>query len=212
MRVLLQHSNRKMASSSVSQESLDMDDFENTARRNRIRVHRGHGARGSLPYRALPDRGDNLDPDRDGRGDHHNGEVGEGGSSLGLSSHSHLPGDHESPTRGAAARLKDKRSRANHMKGKLPKDKRKLREKRRSTGVVHCMPSTESTGDSLDDDDDDEDVNPDTKRNTTFNEGGTTTHHHHHQTLYEVGIFFLFNTFTAISNPTIPLQVMHKQP
>ncbi|XP_005090049.2 myosin-G heavy chain [Aplysia californica] len=175
-----------MASSSVSQESLDMDDFDNTARRNRIRVHRGHSGRGSLPYRTLPDRGDGVDQDREGRGgDHHNGDVGDGGGGgLGLSSHSHLPGDHESPTRGAAARLKDKRSRANHMKGKLPKDKRKLREKRRSTGVVHCMPSTESTGDSLDDEDDDEDVSHDTKRNTTFNEGGSAGHHHH-QTLYE---------------------------
>lgn len=136
-----------MASSSVSQESLDMDEFENTARRNRIRVHRGHGGRGSLPYRTLADKGDPGDNDKDGREHHTHGENGDhphSSNTLGISSHSHLPGgDHESPTRSAAARLKDKRSRPNHMKGKLPKDKRKLREKRRSTGVVHCMPSTE---------------------------------------------------------------------
>lgn len=135
-----------MASSSVSQESLDMDDMDTTARRNRIRIHRGHSGRGSMPHRGPADRGDAGDQDRDDKGDH-SADVGDGGSTttLGLvtQSHSHLPGDHESPTRGAAARLKDKRSRPNHMKGKLPKDKRKLREKRRSTGVVHCIPSTE---------------------------------------------------------------------
>lgn len=53
-------------------------------------------------------------------------------------------GLHDSPTRTSAIqRAKDKRSRPNHLqKGKLPKDKRKLREKRRSTGVVH-LASTE---------------------------------------------------------------------
>lgn len=138
-----------MASSSVSQESLDMDDLDTTARRNRIRVHRGHSGRGSMPHRGPTDRGDAGEVDKDGKGDHHNGDTadggGAGGTGGGMQSHSHLPGDHESPTRGAAARLKDKRSRPNHMKGKLPKDKRKLREKRRSTGVVHCIPSTEVT-------------------------------------------------------------------
>ncbi|CAL1534868.1 unnamed protein product [Lymnaea stagnalis] len=172
-----------MASSSVSQESLDMDDLDNMARRNRIRVHRVHSGRGALPHRGLPDNVDGGDQDREGKGgDHHNGEsIPTDG--LGLSSHSHLPGDHESPTRGAAARLKDKRTRPNHMKGKLPKDKRKLREKRRSTGVVHCMPSTESTGDSLDDEDDDEDASHDTKKNTTYNE--VSSGGRHHENIYE---------------------------
>ena len=69
-----------------------------------------------------------------------NGDAGEGGGAFGVGAGA----DHESPTRSAASRLKEKaRSRANHLhKGKLPKDKRKLREKRRSTGVVH-LPSTE---------------------------------------------------------------------
>ncbi|CAG5126452.1 unnamed protein product, partial [Candidula unifasciata] len=170
-----------MASSSVSQESLDMDDMDTTARRNRIRIHRGHSGRGSMPHRGPTDRGDGGELDRDDRGDY-GPDVGDGSSTTGVGlvtqSHSHLPGDHESPTRGAAARLKDKRSRPNHMKGKLPKDKRKLREKRRSTGVVHCIPSTESTGDSLDDDDDDtEDAGHDTKKNTVYNEGTVPGHH-----------------------------------
>ena len=55
-------------------------------------------------------------------------------------------GEHgESPTR-LGGRLKDKRIiRPTHLhKGKAVKDKRKLREKRRSTGVVHMPhPSTE---------------------------------------------------------------------
>lgn len=166
-----------MASSSVSQESLDMDDFDTMARRNRIRTHRGR----AMPHRS----GDRVEAggdahDREGRGDHQNGDTvdntlhGGGGVGGGV--------DHESPTRSAAARLKEKtRSRANHLhKGKLPKDKRKLREKRRSTGVVH-LPSTESTGDSLDDDDDDdENMIHETKKNTTFNEATATSSHHHH--------------------------------
>jgi len=84
--------------------------------------------------------------------------------------HSHHLHEHESPTRAATARTKDKRCRPNHLhKAKPAKDKRKLREKRRSTGVVH-MPSTESTGDSLDEDD----IKcPETRRNTTLNEGVT---------------------------------------
>ena len=63
---------------------------------------------------------------------------------LGDPGANYLPMDHESPTR-LAARLKDKRIRPNHLhKGKAGKDKRKLREKRRSTGVVHLQqPSTE---------------------------------------------------------------------
>ncbi|KAH9499033.1 hypothetical protein Btru_005471 [Bulinus truncatus] len=170
-----------MASSSVSQESLDMDDLD-MSRRNRTRVHRVHSGRGALSYRPPPDNIDG-EQDKEGKfGDHQNGDsiANEG---LGMSSHSHLPGDHESPTRGAASRLKDKRNVRNHVKGKLPKDKRKLREKRRSTGVVHCIPSTESTGDSLDDEDDDEDVIHDTKKNTNYNEGVLPGRHH--ENLYE---------------------------
>lgn len=118
-----------MASSSVSQESLDLDDFDNSARRNRIRVHRGRG----MAHRA-PDR--EASPDLDQQ----NGESGERDQPL----IGHVgQGDHDSPTRTSTGRAKDKRSRPNHFnKGKMMKEKRKLREKRRSTGVVH-LPSTE---------------------------------------------------------------------
>ena len=111
-----------------------MEDFDTMARRNRIRTHRGR----AMPHRSGEREGGGDFHDRDGRGgDHTNGDAGD--SALHTTA-----GDHESPTRSAAARIKDKqRIRANHQhKGKLPKDKRKLREKRRSTGVVH-LPSTE---------------------------------------------------------------------
>ena len=120
-----------MASSSVSQESLDRDDYEYCARRSRARV---------LRTRAPPlhkscesyEPADSLN--RDQNGDHHDYE----GAAVGHG----LDRDHESPTR-TSSRLKDKRGRPNHLhKGKTAKDKRKLREKRRSTGVVH-LPSTE---------------------------------------------------------------------
>ncbi|XP_055888914.1 probable inactive serine/threonine-protein kinase bub1 isoform X1 [Biomphalaria glabrata] len=166
-----------MASSSVSQESLDMEDLD-ISRRNRTRVHRVHSGRGVLPYRAPPDC---IDGELDKDGDHQNGESND---TLGFSSQGHLPADHESPTRGAAARLKEKRNVRSHMKGKLPKDKRKLREKRRSTGVVHCIPSTESTGDSLDDEDDDEETSHDTKKNTNYNEGTGRHHESTHESRY----------------------------
>ncbi|ESO84813.1 hypothetical protein LOTGIDRAFT_168300 [Lottia gigantea] len=123
-----------MASSSVSQESLDMEDFENQAKRNRIRTHRG---RGMIHRSAEREGSDQCEREaREQNGDH---EKENNCASLSL-----VQTEHDSPTRGAANRMKDKRTRPNHLhKGKLPKDKRKLREKRRSTGVVH-LPSTET--------------------------------------------------------------------
>ncbi|KAL5010370.1 hypothetical protein ScPMuIL_012675 [Solemya velum] len=145
-----------MASSSVSQESLDMEDYGYCARRTKIRTLR---ARGALPGRS-GDREGGDSCEREGRDQ--NGERTENGPSGVIQ-------DHDSPTRSAASRAKNTRNRPNHLhKGKLPKDKRKLREKRRSTGVVH-LASTESTGDSLDDDDE-EKGSSETKRNTTYNE------------------------------------------
>ncbi|XP_074650118.1 uncharacterized protein LOC141905197 isoform X2 [Tubulanus polymorphus] len=148
-----------MASSSVSQESLDKEDFEPT-RRSRMRILRGR----SSSHVKSGGGGDSVDMAERGTGGDQNGadcdfhhqyhhDCGGGGGGGG--------GEHESPTR--LSRMKDKRGRPNHLhKGKNVKDKRKLREKRRSTGVVH-IPSTESTGDSLDDDEE-------TKRNTSINE------------------------------------------
>ncbi|CAC5416432.1 unnamed protein product [Mytilus coruscus] len=118
-----------MASSSVSQESLDTVDYEQSARKSKIRSMR---AKGVLP-RSSEREADPNDKDQ-------NGDEG-------------FSGEHESPSRGGVGRAKDKRTRPSHLKGKMGlKDKRKLREKRRSTGVVHLQ-STESTGDSLDDED-----------------------------------------------------------
>lgn len=119
-----------MASSSVSQESLDMEDYDYCARRTKIRTLR---ARGELPGRS-GDREGGDSCEREGRD--LNGERSENGPTGVIQ-------DHDSPTRSAASRVKNTRNRPNHLhKGKLPKDKRKLREKRRSTGVVH-LASTE---------------------------------------------------------------------
>ncbi len=123
-----------MASSSLSQESLDKEEVEYNTRRSRIRAIRTRGATHSSKPSTAADCMDSQPLDHaDGS---HTGNM------LGAPQ---IQGqDQESPTRaGAAARLKDKRNRPNHLhKGKTAKDKRKLREKRRSTGVVH-LPSTE---------------------------------------------------------------------
>ncbi|XP_064605595.1 uncharacterized protein LOC135470520 isoform X2 [Liolophura sinensis] len=153
-------------SSSMSQESLDHeegdDGFANRTKSKNIRLLRARGA-----LRTDRDNGDSYDT-RDSTVQ--NGDTGEGEGCGGGSS---AVGDHESTGRSLASRdrPKDKRTRPNHLqRGKLPKDKRKLREKRRSTGVVHLQ-STESTGDSLDDEDTDKDRPVmETSRNTKYNE------------------------------------------
>ncbi|XP_078322527.1 uncharacterized protein LOC111104168 isoform X3 [Crassostrea virginica] len=133
-----------MASSSVSQESLDIEDYEAiSSRQSRVRR-----ARAMMP-KHCEDRETPRNGDKDSDCD--------------------VIPEHESPSRSstAASRARDKR-RPNHLhKGKLPKDKRKLREKRRSTGVVNLQ-STESTGDSLDDEDDEDLM--EAKKNTSYNE------------------------------------------
>ncbi len=148
-----------MASSSVSQESLDHEDYEITARRNRhirpIRTRAGvpssrglAGAAGAAAGGDTCAAGTGIAPlatQEGGSPIHIHPAHGSSGGML----HTHTPHthgqEHESPTRSATqARLKEKRSRPNHLhKGKTAKDKRKLREKRRSTGVVRGLPSTE---------------------------------------------------------------------
>ena len=109
-----------MASSSVSQESLDTEDFQLVSQR-RSRVRPGLRCRAPIKDQAM-DGGVVADDPRE--------EPGE-------------PVDHDSPTRGAS-RGKEKRGRPLHLyKGKTAKEKRKLREKRRSTGVLHFPTSTE---------------------------------------------------------------------
>ena len=130
-----------MASSSVSQESLDRDEYEYTARKSRIR---------NLRSRGPSHKGDSFDGDHngvDGLGgtvEQTEGSPGLGAGSAGVAAVAAVAAaDHDSPTRISRAKDRDKRSRPNHLhKGKTAKDKRKLREKRRSTGVVH-LPSTE---------------------------------------------------------------------
>ena len=121
-----------MASSSLSQESLDKEELEYNARRSRIRAIRTRGV--AHAHKPSAEYMDNQTTDQV--------DASQSGNMLGAPQ---IQGqEHESPTRSsAAARLKEKRTRPNHLhKGKTAKDKRKLREKRRSTGVVH-LPSTE---------------------------------------------------------------------
>ena len=141
-----------MASSSVSQESLDREDIDTmSTRRCKMRTSRTRCAAYTKEREGISEHlPDGL---RDQNGEHHHTSSGNPGDDLegvsrmsGTTMTSTGGGsagvDHESPTR-ATSRTKDKRTRPNHLhKGKPPKDKRKLREKRRSTGVVH-LPSTE---------------------------------------------------------------------
>ena len=128
-----------MASSSVSQESLDRDDYEYNARRSRIRPVR---TRASMPavHSKIDSYDVTLQGDRDPiNGDHHHTSHTETGDSHITGGLNPVVGEHDSPTRGAS-RVKDKRVRPSHLhKSKPAKDKRKLREKRRSTGVVHML-------------------------------------------------------------------------
>uniref|UniRef100_A0A0L8IEU3 Uncharacterized protein n=1 Tax=Octopus bimaculoides TaxID=37653 RepID=A0A0L8IEU3_OCTBM len=143
-----------MASSSVSQESLDREDIDISNRRYKVRMSRPRVAANKGDKEGIGDHSVDTLRDQNGdRTDHYSGTVGDDlegvnrvmGSPATSSTTTTIGGvDHESPTRAASSRAKDKRTRPNHLhKGKPPKDKRKLREKRRSTGVVH-LPSTES--------------------------------------------------------------------
>ena len=121
-----------MESSSVSQESLDREDYEISSRRSRIKTMRAR----SSSHKESVDSGDvdhggtvEWGP---GDGEDHPPPPALAGASSGYH-------EHESPTR--VRITKDKRCRPNHLH-KNRQDKRRLREKRRSTGVVH-MASTE---------------------------------------------------------------------
>jgi len=145
-----------MASSSVSQEDLE-NDFELSSRRSRIRTARARTV--NPPAR--------IDP---GGGDMDDGGGGEMKNSESLNISGNFPAEHDASPK-PISRAKEKRvNRANHMnKGKQQqRDRRKLREKRRSTGVVH-LPSTESTGGSTGEDED-ETQTAETRRNTQHNE------------------------------------------
>ncbi|CAL7949514.1 unnamed protein product [Xylocopa violacea] len=149
-----------MASSSVSQEDFD-NDFELTSRRSRIRTARARVA--------PPRTGDSSSINFQKSGQN----VEESQGVCDTSSNSVLPPEHENQQNKPIMRKQDKRvtSRPTHInKGKQQRDRRKLREKRRSTGVVH-LPSTESTGGSTGEDEEDlSGTCLETKHNTHHNE------------------------------------------
>ncbi|XP_014483906.1 PREDICTED: PRKC apoptosis WT1 regulator protein-like isoform X3 [Dinoponera quadriceps] len=149
-----------MASSSVSQEDFD-NDFELTSRRSRIRTARARvgpprtGDVSSISFqKSTPD-------------------VEESQGAYDASSNPVLPPEHENLQSKPIIRKQDKRvtGRPTHInKGKQQRDRRKLREKRRSTGVVH-LPSTESTGGSTGEDEEElSGTCLETKHNTHHNE------------------------------------------
>lgn len=151
-----------MASSSLSQEDVDHDLEVQCSRRSRIRTAR------AVTRTAAPLSTRDLSaPDC---------ELG----SLALDC-----GDHDASPK---PRAKDKRSlRPVHAnKCKAQRERRKLREKRRSTGVVHLQ-STESTGGSTGEEEDGggggggELVSAETRRNTALNEGPLSLLMHHQQ-------------------------------
>ncbi|XP_043258146.1 PRKC apoptosis WT1 regulator protein-like isoform X3 [Colletes gigas] len=151
-----------MASSSVSQEDFD-NDFELSSRRSRIRTARAR-----------------IGPPRTGDGS----SIGFQKESQGVcdTSSNNAP-EHENQQNKPIMRKQDKRvtgrvfsvvsclHRPTHInKGKQQRDRRKLREKRRSTGVVH-LPSTESTGGSTGEDEEElSGTCLETKHNTHHNE------------------------------------------
>ncbi|XP_012164233.1 PRKC apoptosis WT1 regulator protein-like isoform X6 [Bombus affinis] len=149
-----------MASSSVSQEDFD-NDFELTSRRSRIRTARA---------RVVPPRAGDSSSINFQKGAQN---VEESQGVCDTSSNSVLPPEHENQQNKPIMRKQDKRvtGRPTHInKGKQQRDRRKLREKRRSTGVVH-LPSTESTGGSTGEDEEDlSGTCLETKHNTHHNE------------------------------------------
>ncbi|KAL0120546.1 hypothetical protein PUN28_008333 [Cardiocondyla obscurior] len=131
-----------MASSSVSQEDFD-NDFELTSRRSRIRTARARVG----PARTVDASSISFQKNTP--------DVEESQGAYDTSSNPVLPPDHDNPQSKPIIRKQDKRvtgrvfsvvsclHRPTHInKGKQQRDRRKLREKRRSTGVVH-LPSTE---------------------------------------------------------------------
>ncbi|XP_076235468.1 uncharacterized protein LOC143179914 isoform X2 [Calliopsis andreniformis] len=157
-----------MASSSVSQEDFD-NDFELTSRRSRIRRARvGPPRTGDVSSINFQKSVQNVE---------------ESQGVCDTSSNNALPPEHETQQNKPIMRKQDKRvtgrvfsvvsclHRPTHInKGKQQRDRRKLREKRRSTGVVH-LPSTESTGGSTGEDEEElSGTCLETKHNTHHNE------------------------------------------
>lgn len=148
-----------MASSSLSQEDVDHDLEVHSSRRTRIRTARANAvARSSLSMRECSA----------GAGDCDSGAAF-GACTEGSQA---APEQHDASPK-PCSRAKDKRCppRPNHPnKCKAQRERRKLREKRRSTGVVHLQ-STESTGGSTGEEEEELlSMSAETRRNTALNE------------------------------------------
>ncbi|CAN7999378.1 unnamed protein product [Ixodes hexagonus] len=150
-----------MASSSLSQEDVDHELEVQSSRRSRIRTARANAvARGSLSMRECS---------AGGVGDCDSGAAlgacTEGSQAAASEQHDASPKP--------CSRAKDKRCppRPTHPnKCKAQRERRKLREKRRSTGVVHLQ-STESTGGSTGEEEEELlSMSAETRRNTALNE------------------------------------------
>jgi hypothetical protein len=146
-----------MASSSVSQEDHDVEhDFAMASRRAKVRSAR---ANRTVNNSFNCSRGDDADKDLDGRGVDSNIPRYEQTSVVLVEQNDASPKpicrglnkDKRAVPRGAYAGKNNKGVR----------DRRKLREKRRSTGVMH-LPSTESTGGSTGEDENNENSLPPT--------------------------------------------------
>jgi len=176
-----------MASSSVSQDDID-NDFEKNSRRSRIRTARARQINPSGCRMESNIQDQDLEIGEENSAPNYPSTSGRGGAEAGASNNKYdklvaatdESVEHEtSPkpiVRGKEKRLTNKMHHGN--KGKQQRDRRKLREKRRSTGVVH-LASTESTGGSTTgDDEESSDQQPsnvdrvllETKRNTHQNE------------------------------------------
>jgi len=146
-----------MASSSVSQEDHDVEhDFAMASRRAKVRSARANRTVNNA-FNSI--RGDDGEKDVDGRGVESNIPRYEQNSVVLVEQNDASPKpicrginkDKRAVTRGAYAGKNNKGVR----------DRRKLREKRRSTGVMH-LPSTESTGGSTGEDENNENSLPPT--------------------------------------------------
>jgi len=149
----------KMASSSVSQEDHDVEhDFAMASRRAKVRSARANRTVNNA-FNSNSIRGDDGEKDVDGRGVESNIPRYEQNSVVLVEQNDASPKpicrginkDKRAVTRGAYAGKNNKGVR----------DRRKLREKRRSTGVMH-LPSTESTGGSTGEDENNENSLPPT--------------------------------------------------
>jgi hypothetical protein len=152
-----------MASSSVSQEDFD-NDYERLERRSRIRTARARqinpqqSCRLESNQERLPPIGIEIDDSLD-----HPFAV----ESVTVSPYSVMDGDtspkpvtkHTSRESKNSSEKRPVKLMHHSNKGKQHRDRRKLREKRRSTGVVHLI-STESTGGSTSDGEDEESSEP----------------------------------------------------